>query len=46
MITGDKDGEEAFGGKAPSEPIDTGKQRLAALVIFVAVGLGLYYLIN
>jgi cytochrome b len=46
MITGDKDGEEAFGGTAPSEPIDTGKQRLAALAIFVAVGVGLYYLIN
>jgi hypothetical protein len=46
MITGDKNGEEAFGGTAPPEPIDTGKQRLVALTIFIVVGLGLYYLIN
>lgn len=46
MITGDKNGEEAFGGSAPPEPIDTGKQRLVALTIFIAVGLVLYYVIN
>ena len=46
MITGDKNGEEACGGTAPPEPIDTGKPRLVALTIFIAVGLGLYYLIN
>lgn len=46
MITGDRNGEEAFGGTASPEPIDTGKQRLVALTIFIAVGLGLYYLIN
>jgi cytochrome b len=43
MITGDKQIE---GVNTVSESIDTGKQRLLALIIFLLVGVGLYYLIR
>lgn len=43
MITGDKQIEEV---NTVSESIDTSKQRLAALVIFLLIGVGLYYLIR
>jgi hypothetical protein len=46
MITGDKKILVTNEVSVSTESIDTGKQRLAALVIFVAVGVGLYYLIN
>jgi len=46
MITGDKKVPVTSKFSVSTESIDTGKQRLAALVIFVAVGVGLYYLIN
>lgn len=43
MITGDKQTPDT---NTILEPIDTNRQRLAALGIFVAVGIGLYYLIR
>jgi cytochrome b len=46
MITGDKKILVTNEVSVSTESIDTGKQRLTALVIFVAVGVGLYYLIN
>lgn len=44
MITGDKKVLVTSAVLVSTESIDTGKQRLAALVIFVTVGVGLYYL--
>jgi cytochrome b len=46
MITGDKKILVTNEVSVSTESIDTGKQRLAALAIFVAVGVGLYYLIH
>ncbi len=44
MITGDKKVLVTNEVSVSTESIDTGKQRLAALAIFVTVGVGLYYL--
>jgi hypothetical protein len=44
MITGDKKVLVTSAVLVSTESIDTGKQRLAALAIFVTVGVGLYYL--
>jgi hypothetical protein len=46
MITGNKKVLVTSEVSVSTESIDTSKQRLAALAIFVAVGVGLYYLIK